>query len=165
MNLVAIGKIFSIFGLDGKVKFYSYVEDRDLASFVDRDVWIGQNSRKVIKVKINFVTKMNNHHVMGFLGFDSAEKAKKITGQMMYINETELPALKKDEYYFYQIIGTFVYYEDGSKVGMVKDVIQTGSNDVLVVGDDEVLIPMIKDYILKIDVENNEIVVRKMEWF
>ncbi len=165
MNLVAIGKIFSIFGLDGKVKFYSYVEDRDLVNFLDRDLWVGQNSKKVIKAKINFVTKMNNHHIIGLLGFNSAEKAKEITGKMVYVNETELPSLEKDEYYFYQLIDSSVYYEDGSKVGVVKDIIQTGSNDVIVVGDDEVLIPVIKDYIVKIDVDKREIVVRKMEWF
>lgn len=165
MNLVAIGKIFSTFGLDGKVKFYSYVEDRELVNFVDRDVWLGKDSKRVIKARINSLTKMNNHHVMSLSGFDSAEKSKKIAGQMIYINETELPSLKNDEYYFYQLIDALVYYEDRTKVGMVKDIIQTGSNDVLVVGDDEILIPIIKDYVVKIDTDNKEIIVRKMEWF
>ncbi len=165
MNLIAIGKIFSIFGLDGKLKFYSYVEDRDLMNFLEQDVWIGRNSQKVIKVKINFMAKMNNHHIIGLFGFNSVERAKEVTGQMVYINEKDLPSLKKDEYYFYQLIDSSVYYEDGLKVGVVKDIIQTGSNDVLVVGDDEILIPVIKDYIVKIDVDNKEIIVRKMEWF
>ncbi len=164
MSLVAIGKIFSTFGLDGKVKFYSYIEDGDLVKFLDRDLWVGQNSKKLIKAKINFVSKMKNHHVIGLLGFTTVEKAREITGKMVYVNERELPSLKKDEYYFYQLIDSSVYYEDGSKVGMVKDVIQTGSNDVIVIGDEEVLIPVIKDYIVKIDIDKKEIIVKKMEW-
>ncbi len=165
MNLVAIGKVFSVFGLNGKVKFYSYIEDRDMKNFLNHDVWIGRNSKKVLKIKINSLSKMNNHQIIGFDGFDSVDKVKNLTGQMIYVDESDLPSLKEDEYYFYQLIESIVYYEDGSEVGIVTDVIRTGSNDVLVIGREEVLIPVIKDYILEMDLKNRRITVRKMEWF
>lgn len=165
MNLVAIGKVFSVFGLNGKVKFYAYIEDHDMRNFINRDVWIGRNSKKVLKVKINSLSKMSDHQIIGFEGFNSVDKARNLTGQMIYVDESELPSLKADEYYFYQLMESIVYYEDGSEAGTVTDVIRTGSNDVLVVGREETLIPLIKDYILQMDLENRKLVVKKMEWF
>ncbi|BBJ27890.1 ribosome maturation factor RimM [Athalassotoga saccharophila] len=165
MNLVAIGKVFSVFGLNGKVKFYPYIEDRDMKNFLNHDVWIGRNSKKVSKIRINSLAKMSNHQIIGFDGFDSVDKVKNLAGQMIYVDESDLPVLRENEYYFYQLIESTVYYEDGSEAGIVTDVIRTGSNDVLVIGNEEILVPVIKDYILEMDLKNHRITVRKMEWF
>lgn len=165
MNLIAIGKIFSIFGLDGKMKFHSYMDYESLMNFVDHDVLIGQNSEKTIKAHMSYVKKSNDHYVVTIDEFNSVDKAQKLSGYTIYVDEKELPPLKKDEYYFYQLMGSMICYEDDTEVGVVKDVIQTGANDVLVVGDEELLIPMIKDYILKIDFEKRKIFIKKMEWY
>jgi 16S rRNA processing protein RimM len=111
------------------------------------------------------ISKMNDHYVVKFAGFDSIDKARKISGESIYVEESDLPALKKGEYYFYQIIGSDVYYESGEFVGPVKDIIQTGSNDVLIIGEEEILIPVIKDYIVNMDIKSKKITVRKLEWF
>lgn len=165
MNPIAIGKIFSVFGLDGKVKFHSYVDHESLMQFVDHDVLIGQNSEKMIKARMSSVKKSNDHYVVTIDEFNSVDKAQKLSGYTIYVDEKDLPSLKNDEYYFYQLIGSTIYYDDETEVGIVKDIIQTGANDVLVVGDDELLIPVIKDYVLKIDIEKRKIFVKKMEWY
>ncbi len=165
MNLVAIGKIFSTFGLDGSVKIYAYADQETLQKFVNHEVWIGQNSKKSFKMTVESITKMNNYYIAKLSSVGTIDKARRISGNLIYVNESDLPVLEKDEYYFYQVIDSEVYYENGDLLGKVVDIIQTGSNDVLIVGNEEILIPIIKDYVIEMDLKARKIVVRKMEWF
>lgn len=41
--------------------------------------------------------------------------------------------LTENEYYFHEIIGCAVVSEDGETIGEIKDILQTGANDVWVV--------------------------------
>ena len=66
--------------------------------------------------------------------------------------------LKKDEYFIADLIGMHVINEDGTFTGTLKDVIETGANDVYVVlceDGREVLIPAIKDCILSVSIDEN----------
>ena len=63
--------------------------------------------------------------------------------------------LKKDEYFIADLIGLFVENEDGSFQGTLKDVLETGANDVYVVSKDgakDLLIPAIHACIQNVDV-------------
>ena len=55
--------------------------------------------------------------------------------------------------------------EDGSLFGRIKDVMETGANDVYIVQtqEKEVLIPAIKDCILQVDVQSNKMVIHLMK--
>lgn len=102
------------------------------------------------------------------------DEAKKIMGYEIYIETKNLPQLKEDEYYWYEIIGSEVYYENGEYVGKVSDIIETGANDVIFVKnehsnsdlqDQETLIPMTDFHVLELKKEEKIIVVKKMEWY
>lgn len=59
-----------------------------------------------------------------------------------------------------------VVLEDGSKFGTLKDVMETGANDVYVVEDtkgEEILLPAIKECILDVDVEKNVMTIHLMK--
>ena len=74
--------------------------------------------------------------------------------------------LKENEYYISDLIGMEVYLEDGKYFGTLKDVMETGANDVYVVHLEEgkeVLIPAIKDCIKEVDVENGKMVVHLLK--
>ena len=77
--------------------------------------------------------------------------------------------LEEGEYYIADLIGCIVKDEDGNQLGTVRDVLQTGANDVYVVGcgvpdakgmrEKEILLPVIKDCIKQVDIEKGEILV------
>ena len=74
--------------------------------------------------------------------------------------------LGKDEYFIADLLGIAVMEESGRKLGKIKDVIETGANDVYVVemeNKKELLIPAIKQCILKVDVEAGQMVVHLLE--
>ena len=67
--------------------------------------------------------------------------------------------LKKDEYYIADLIDMQVILEDDTPFGVLTDVMKTGANDVYCIQTreyGEVLVPAIKDCILEVDVEKNE---------
>ena len=73
--------------------------------------------------------------------------------------------LKKNENFIVDLIGLNVVTDEGQNFGTVKDVLQTGANDVYVIdGNDgkEYLFPAIKECILDINLEKHEALVHIM---
>ena len=74
--------------------------------------------------------------------------------------------LKKNEYFVADLIGMKVFLEDGSYLGTLDDVLQTGANDVYEVHMEdgrEVLIPAIRQCILAVDIEEEKMTVHLLE--
>ena len=73
--------------------------------------------------------------------------------------------LKKDEYFIADLIGIDVF-ENEEHIGVLKDVLETGANDVYIVEEDdgnELLLPAIKQCIMEVDIENRKMLVHVME--
>ena len=83
------------------------------------------------------------------------EDARTLFGQYLYVPESEAVKLPAGEYFVHQIVGLTVVTTEGETLGTVRDVVETGSNDVYVVrrGGKEVLLPAIKDVIKRVDLE------------
>ena len=74
--------------------------------------------------------------------------------------------LGPDENFIADLIGLLVVTDEGEELGTLKDVMQTGANDVYVVerkNGKEVLLPAIKQCILDVDLEKEKITVHVME--
>lgn len=73
--------------------------------------------------------------------------------------------MQKDEFYYRQIIGLMVITSEGKEIGMVAEIMETGSNDVYVVRGQgkEYLIPAIKDVILSVNLGSGAIIITPME--
>ena len=101
------------------------------------------------------------------LFFDNALVVEsKESNQGVLYSLTSLNAKEEDEYYIADLIGMDVVLEDGSKFGTLKDVMETGANDVYVVEDDkgeEILLPAIRECILDVDVEKNVMTIHLMK--
>ena len=77
-----------------------------------------------------------------------------------------LNAKEEDEYYIADLLGMKVLLEDGSEFGTLKNVMETGANDVYIVDSvehGEVLLPAIKECILDVDIETNTMTVHLMK--
>ena len=71
--------------------------------------------------------------------------------------------LPQNTYYIADLIGLKVYSEENNEyIGKIKDIYNTGANDIYVVENEEskeILLPAIKEVIKKVDLENNKIIV------
>ncbi len=101
-------------------------------------------------------------------GLDNRNDAEPFIGLEMGVDEERMPALPEGEFYWKDLIGMTVVTDKGYNLGEVKQMMETGSNDVLAVkanvkdafGKSERLIPFIEaQVILQVDLENRQITV------
>ena len=86
-------------------------------------------------------------------GLDTREDAEPWAGASVLIPETALPPLPEGEYYWRDLIGLRCVSVGGRQLGVVEEIWETGSNDVLVVRDGKrmLLIPALYDVLVAID--------------
>jgi 16S rRNA processing protein RimM len=95
-------------------------------------------------------------------GVSTREAAENMRGLEVYIREADAQPLDEDEYFLHDLPGLRVETEAGDQIGIVKEVIETGANEVLVVTrpeGGEALIPMIRDVIKALDVSGGRVVI------
>lgn len=92
-------------------------------------------------------------NLITFEGIDTVEKAKELVGKKLFLPVSFLPKLKDDQFYFHEIIGYQVEDEQLGLLGLVKEVVSLGAQDVVVMmyQNREVLIPLTEEIIPKIN--------------
>lgn len=158
-SYVTIGKIGSTYGVHGWLKIHAYTEFG--ASILEYTPWYLSDDNKQRIVELEDGRIHGNGVIAKITGIDTPEQARLLTGKMIVIPRDQLPPLKKDEYYWSDLVGLTVVNKDGRVYGKVIYLIATGSNDVLVVKDKkEHAIPfLIGSVILKVDLQKQEILV------
>ena len=167
---IAIGIIKSSHGLKGEVKVKVYT---NYLSVFERDIdYLLYNSDKKrhLIVKMHTIKNSGKHLIIHFEGFNSIEDANKIAGFEIYTALDQLPENDEDGYYYYQLYDCEVIDEDDHPVGRVVDVIETGGSDVLSIfpencdgeeeSEKEIMIPVVRDFIIHLDKERKIIKVR-----
>ncbi|MEW6182585.1 MAG: ribosome maturation factor RimM [Bacillota bacterium] len=89
--------------------------------------------------------------------------AELLRGTLIKVPREEAAPLPDGSYYIFDVIGLEVWAEDGSRLGTISEVFQTGANDVYSIrltDGREILIPALKEVVLEIDVPGRRMVVR-----
>ena len=88
---------------------------------------------------------------------------EKYKGKSLFVTRENAVELEEDEYYIGDLIGMEVYTDDSEeRFGVLKDVMETGANDVYCVKTPEgkeLLLPAIHDCILDVDLDKEEMLV------
>lgn len=146
-----IGKVVALFGLRGDLKVRLLTDIPNRFAALDA-VYVGPDH---VRYLIKSVQAYKGEMVLLRLeGFADATAAEALRDLDICIPLSTLAELPPDSYYQHDIIGLRVFTEDGGEVGEVVDIMVTGSNDVYVIKTTEgreVLIPAIKDVIIRID--------------
>lgn len=100
--------------------------------------------------------------IIKFKGVSDMNEALALKGGILVVERDELTPLPQGSYYIFDLIGLEVVDLLGDRLGVLTDVLQTGSNDVYVVetGGKLLLLPALKQVILNIDIEGNRMVVQ-----
>ena len=156
---VSIGQISNSFGVRGEVKVYmltDYPERfRDLST-----VMLSKTGEKPFTLAtVQGVKYQKNFAILKLDISTSMEEAKKLKGFFVCIEEQNLHPLPEGDFYIFELKGLSVYSEDELYVGVVEDIQKLPANDLLIVmnGDKEILIPMVKEFISDIDLDKKRI--------
>ncbi len=161
-EFVIVGKLGSTYGIQGWLKVFSYTaEIKDILQYHSWyleseqgwqaiDVTAGREHGKVIVVKLT--------------GYDTPEEARLLTGKHIAIKRTQLPVLTKNEYYWADLKGLTVINQHGETLGQIAYLIETGSNDVMVIkaNDKEYGIPYLPGKVVtRIDLDKK---IMQVDW-
>jgi len=163
LEYLSIGQIINTHGLRGAVKVYPLTDD--ISRFEKlKEVYVEENDG-LVKYKVESVKFLSSTVSVKLKGIDSEEAANKLRGSYIKVDRKSAVKLPKDTYFICDLIDLEVYDEKGLLLGTVKDVLQTGSNDVYVIQSSgkDILIPALKDIVKKIDLENKKILVEMPE--
>jgi len=161
---VVVGKVASVYGVKGWLKILSYTDP--IAGILDFKNWTLKNNGQRLNVKVDSGKTHGKGLVVKFDGYDDRTSAASLTGFLVMVEESSFPNLEDGEYYWKDLVGLQVKTQSGDRLGTVSSLMETGSNDVLVVkgrkgdlDDKERLIPYRPEVILNIDLDEKVIEV------
>jgi 16S rRNA processing protein RimM len=95
-------------------------------------------------------------------GLDDRTAAEALRGMDVQIPIDEAMPLGPGQYYEHEVLGLEVWSVDGERLGLIEEVLFTGSNPVYVTlaPDREILIPSLPDVVLDVDLEGGRMTVR-----
>lgn len=163
-DLLKVGVITTTHGVRGEVKVYPTTDEPE--RFLELDYVLLDTGRELRKLEIKNVKFFKNLVILKFKGVDNINDIEKYKGRDLWIPREEGQELEEDEYYIADLLGMSVVLEDGQEFGTLKDVMETGANDVYIIDSaehDEVLLPAIKECILDVDLEKNVMTIHLMK--
>lgn len=159
-----VGVITQTHGIRGEVKVFPTTDD--VKRFKQLKEVTLANEKERLTMTIEGVKFFKQYVILKFEGYDSINDIEKYKGAKLLIPREKAVKLQKDEYFIADLIGLKVVTEEGEPFGVLKDVLETGANDVYAVemsDGKEALLPAIKDCVRDIDMEKQEITVHIME--
>ncbi|TWI55135.1 ribosome maturation factor RimM [Halalkalibacter nanhaiisediminis] len=167
-NWYKVGKVVNTHGVRGEVRVISTTDFADERYAIGTSLMIRHEGQKEeFPVEVRHHRRHKNFDLLQFEGYHSINDVEKFKGATLYVSEELLKELDEGEFYYHEIIGCLVITEEGTELGKIKEIIETGANDVWVVqrigGGKDILLPYIEDVIKDINIEEKIIRVHLME--
>ena len=159
-----VGEISSTHGIRGEVKVYPTTDDP--ARFRRLKEVLLDTGGGWLTLELEQVRFFKQMVIVKFKGYDSINDVEKYRSKGLYVPREQAVPLEEGEYYIADLLGMKVLTEDGGHFGTLRDVMQTGANDVYVIDSlhsGEVLLPAIADCILEVSVEQGWMKIRLLE--
>ena len=163
-DFLKVGTITTTHGVRGEVKVYPTTDDPE--RFLDLKRVLVDTGKEMVPLTIKGVKFFKNLVILKFTEIDNINDVINYKGMDLLIPREEGVELDEDEYYIADLIGMEVYLEDGTRYGTLKDVMETGANDVYIVKKEsggEILLPAIHECILDVNPEEGKMTVHLMK--
>lgn len=160
-RFLEIGKIVAVQGLKGEIRVEPWCDSPEFLCEFDL-LYFNKG-----ETPVNIVRSRPHKNIvlMKIEGVDTPEDAQKLRGKILYMDREDVE-LEEGCYFVQDLVGLEVVdADDGTVYGKLSQVTATGANDVYHIkyGEKEYLIPAIPDVIVKTDIENGKLIIRKME--
>ncbi len=163
-QILRVGVITSTHGVRGEVKVFPTTDD--VNRFKKLKKVLLEVGKEYKELKISSVKFFKNMVILKFEGLNSINDVECFRQLSLYVTREDAVKCEEGEYFIADLIGLDVVTDKGESLGVLKDVLQTGANDVYIVemeNKKEVLLPAIKDCILNVSLEENKMEVHVLE--
>ncbi|KHD86161.1 ribosome maturation factor RimM [Heyndrickxia ginsengihumi] len=162
-----VGKIVNTHGIEGEVRVISKTDFREERYQVGNHLYLFlANEKEPIQLTIKSYRTHKQFDLLSFEGYNSINDVEKWKNGLLKVSKDQLGDLEENEFYFHEIVGCTVFTTDLEKIGIVKEILTPGANDVWVVKGDhnkEYLIPYIEDVVKDVNIDEKKIIIEPME--
>ena len=154
-HIEVVGKLGSTYGIRGWLRIYSSTEQAE--SIFDYQPWFLTIKGEWQSIELENWRYHNHEIIVKLKGVDDRETAQILANVEIGVDLSVFPELEEGDYYWHDLIGCTVVNLEGYTMGTVTEMMETGSNDVLVVkantkdafGKQERLIPFLYEQVVK----------------
>ncbi len=155
VDQIVLGKLGSPYGIRGWLRVFSSTEESE--GIFDYEPWFTQRGGQWQQLEIESWRHHNQDIIVKLKGVDDRDAANLLTNCEIVVDAAQLPSLDDGDYYWKDLIGCQVVTSAGYDLGKVTDMMETGSNDVLVIkanlkdafGIKERLVPFLDGQVIK----------------
>lgn len=160
-EFLELGKIVNTHGIRGEVKIQPWCDD---PAIFDELEYIYLDNEKYYIERSRF---HKNCEIVKLEGIDDIIRAELFRNKIVTIEREALGELPEGTYYMVDILDLPVKTADGTILGVIDDIIKTGSNDVYVLKETfngkQILIPVIDSVVKKVDIDEGYVLVELMK--
>lgn len=155
-----VGTIVGTFGNKGDIKISPLINPPDfLLEF--NSIFIENTDSNKQEFRVIKSKKHKNIFIFSLEGISDMNVAESLSGLSVYVPTIELKELKKNEYYYHDLIGLTAYTETGTLIGKV-DHITKGGNDILVIKNEqgkEIMVPFADELVPEVNLSDKTITI------
>jgi 16S rRNA processing protein RimM len=165
-DFIVLGKFGAVYGINGWLKLNSYTDIPE--GIFDYTPWFVNFQGNWQPMQVSSWKRHSNGLIAKLDGIADRDLAQRYVNAEIAVQPDVLPPLAEGDYYWKDLMGLAVVNEAGYHLGEVTDLMETGSNDVLVVkanrtdafGKKERLLPYLADTVVKhVDLTERRILV------
>jgi len=153
MEYVYIGEVTNTHGLKGEIRIISDFRHKEKIFIKDFVLYLGECKQSQV---ITSYRPHKHYHMVMFEGIDNINDAIAFKGDSVYIKRSDI-----DGYYLNEDLIGLEVIASGKSKGIVDDVMKSVAHDLLIVGNNK--IPLVDEFIKKIDLENKKIEINEIE--
>jgi 16S rRNA processing protein RimM len=165
-DLLLIGQIVSPFGVKGQLKLKAFTDRPDHIARRVRTLYLQLGKERAEHT----LTRLHEHKpgllILTLKGVDDRDAAEELRGAEVYISAKDAAPLAEDEYFLHDLVGLEVITAEGQAVGKVREILETGAGEILVItrpGQPDALVPMVREFITRLDIPAGQVVVAPIE--
>lgn len=131
--MVKVATIINTHGLKGECKCYLHTDDASNRFAKGKHLYLEDGQMLVVQ-------SFRMQKGFGYVKFEeiqSIDEAEKYKQKILWIKESELPELEEGHYYYFELMDCEVYNQEKEYLGKVLDILETGANLVLRIGDEK----------------------------
>jgi 16S rRNA processing protein RimM len=164
-DLVLVAHVTGAFGLDGWIRLKPYSSEAS-AMLHAKTWWIDKPDMH--DVDVMQVRLQGEDVVARLVGVSDRNASEAMQGSTVFIRRSHFPPLENDEFYWVDLIGHVVENLNGEVLGVVTGLMDNGAHPILKVAmttqpdpkkSDELLIPFVDRFVIKVDQAGKKITV------
>lgn len=163
-DYLRVGVITSTHGIKGEVKVFPTTDDVNRFKTLDK-CYISYGD-ELLFVHGNGCKFFKNQVILKFREYNDINDVEKFRQCDILVSREDAVPLKDGEFFIYDIIGAAVVDQNGVELGQISEYLDTAANGVFVVknkDNKETLIPVVKEWVTDIDMEERKVTVHTLD--